>query len=118
MDKAATYSWNLADIYPTQDAWETAKAEVEQQMAAISSFRGRLGEGPAELRACLDTVFAIGKQLRRVGAYASMRSDENTRDAPSLEMRQAAVMLATRFSQESSFIDPEILAVGTQRIDR
>ncbi|MCG6963125.1 MAG: oligoendopeptidase F [Acidobacteria bacterium] len=117
MNDAATYSWDLTDIYPSQDAWRAAKADVEQRIATISSFRGRLGENARQLRGCLDTVFEIGKQLRRVGAYASMRSDEDTRDAPSLEMRQAAVMLATRFSQETSFIDPEILEIGTERVN-
>ncbi len=117
MHDATTYCWNLTDIYPSRDAWSAARAEVGERLAVISSFRGKLGEGAGELRACLDTFFELGKQLRRVGAYASMRSDEDTRDAPSLEMRQTAVMLANRFSQEASFLDPEILEIGEQRVN-
>ncbi len=110
------YRWNLADIYPDVAAWEKAFEQVDGSIATIEECRGHLGDSAARLKSCLDTVFGISKELRRVASYANMRSDENTRDAAALEMRQKAGMLRTRFSQAVSFANPEILAVGEERI--
>ncbi len=110
------YRWNLADIYPDVAAWEKAFEQVDGSIATIGECRGHLGDSAARLKSCLDTVFGISRELRRVASYASMKSDENTRDAAALEMRQKAGMLRTRFSQAVSFVNPEILAVGEERI--
>ena len=46
-------TWNTADLYPTEDAWRRAHDAVETECADVARFRGRLGEGPAALLACL-----------------------------------------------------------------
>ena len=110
------YRWNLADIYPSVEAWNTARTALEGRLGELAACKGKLGESAGSLKQCLDTIFGLGKELRRVAAYASMMSDEDTRNAAALEMRQTAGMLVTRFSQETSFIEPEILAAGGDRI--
>lgn len=111
-----TYRWNLADIYPDREAWEKAFEQVDAGIPAIEACKGHLGDGAGRLKSCLDTLFGVSKELRRVVSYASMSSDEDTRNAAALEMRQRAGMLRTRFSQAVSFVNPEILAVGEERI--
>jgi len=112
------YRWNLADIYPDEAAWEAAFQKVDAEISGVGECKGRLGESASRLKACLDTVFGISRELRRVAAYASMKSDENTRDAAALEMKQRAGMLRNRFSRKVSFVNPEILALGDGTVTR
>jgi len=112
------YRWNLADIYPNTKAWKAALDEVQSSMDRLDACKGCLGKDASSLKSCLDTYFGIMKQLRRVSSYASMLSDENTRDPKALEMRQTASMLGTRFAQRTSYLRPEILAMGEARIHR
>ena len=37
------YKWNLAEIYPTDDAWKNAKEQLLRQLPAIEPFRGKIG---------------------------------------------------------------------------
>jgi len=112
------YRWNLNDIYPDTASWKTALDKVQSSMDQLDACKGALGKDASSLKSCLDTYSGIMKELRRVGSYASMLSDENTRDAKALETRQTASMLSTRFSQRTSFLRPEILAIGEAKIYR
>ncbi len=110
------YRWNLADIYPDRAAWEQALAGVDARIPDLEGCKGHLADSAARLKECLDGMFDLSKELRRVVSYASMLSDEDTRNAGALEMRQKAGMLRTRFSRAVSFVNPEILAAGEERI--
>ncbi len=117
-DDALQYRWSLADIYPSPEAWREAHSDLEARLDGLEACRGRLGSDARSLRECLDTIFETSRLLRRLTAYAAMLSDEDTRDARALEMRQSAELLATRFAQGTSFVRPEILAAGKETLDR
>ncbi len=112
-----TYRWDLSEIYPDDQAWETARAALEQRLSEVSRCRGHLAESPGTLADCLDTFFGLSKELRRVMSYASMRSDDDTRDAAALAMRQKASTLATEFRRAASYLQPEILAMGREKVE-
>ncbi len=109
-------TWNLADIYPDEAAWRRAADEVESGLAGLSRCQGRLTADAATLRGCLDTVYGLAKELQRVESYASMLSDGDTRVARPLELRQQAALLGTRFASAVAFVDPELLAAGSERV--
>ncbi len=111
------YRWNLTDLYPSYEAWASATKTVGASLDRIEAYQGHLGDSAAMLKECMDTVFGVSLKLRRVMAYASMLSDENTRESRPLEMRQEAGMIATKVAQATSFLEPEILAVGRERIE-
>jgi oligoendopeptidase F len=111
------HRWNLVDIFADRSAWEEAIARIEKSVVNLSGFRGRLGEGPTILRECLDSYFAILKDMYAVSSYASMRYHEDTRLGETAAMEQRAGLVSTRLSEEASFIEPEILTLGRDRID-
>jgi oligoendopeptidase F len=109
--------WNLAAIYPDGTAWEAALQRIEAGIRDVASWRGRLSESAASLCACLDTYFAVLKELYRASSYASMRYHEDTRHAETAAMEQRANLVGTRLSEAASFVDPEILALGRTTIE-
>ena len=107
--------WNLADIYPSPEAWREAKDAVKASLSKIDAHKGRVAESVESLKACLDTVFSILKEVQRVSAYASMLSDEDTRVDRHAQMREEADLLWSAFSERISFLKPELLAVGADK---
>ena len=101
--------WNLADIYPSDDAWQTAKERVMAKVPAIEQFKGTLGTSPQQLLACLDLSSDLTKELNRLYSYASMSSDQDTRDSKYLAMQQEMSQLFSTFAAKAAFIEPEIL---------
>lgn len=111
------YEWQLSDIYPSKAAWRKAKQDLEERLPELARCQGHLAEGAARLAGCLDALFDFSKELRRVSSYASMLSDSDTRNAGALEMRQSVGLLATRFSQTTSFVKPEVLAIDEDQLE-
>lgn len=111
------YRWNLADIYPDKQAWRDAKTAASKSFAELEPCKGKLGQSAESLRKCLDTVFAIRKEVARVAGYASMLSDEDTRVDEHAQMRSEARLLFSAFSEETSFLRPELLAVGKSKVE-
>lgn len=109
------YKWNLADVYPSTDAWRAAKAKVAADLPNLKEYQGRLGASARTLADAMETLFALDKELSRVYVYASMLADQDTRDASHEGMRQEMVQLAAAFGAEAAYVEPEILrfAPGT-----
>jgi oligoendopeptidase F len=112
------YKWNLADIYPDEQAWRAAKDKLQSGLPRLGEFRGKLASSPAVLADTLDTLYAFDKDLSRQFVYVSMLADQDTRDAGHEGMRQEMVQLAAAFSAQASYIEPEILRFPAGLIDK
>src|SRR5258707_974524 len=94
---AERYRWNLADLYPTEPAWRSAKARVADDLRRLDAFHGRLTSSAVTLAEALDMRSAFDKELSRLYVYASMLADEDTRSSHPEGMRQEMVQLAAAF---------------------
>ena len=102
--------WNLADIFPTHQAWETAKAEVSKDVEKVSSCKGELTTSADSLANCLTMFTELRKRFSKVAVYASMLSDEDTRKEEPTRMRQEVILLSSKYGQQMSYVRPELLA--------
>ncbi len=112
------YKWNLSDIYPDDPAWKEAKKKLVSDMPRISGFKGILSENPDRLFSCLDLVYFLRKEYVRLACYASMQSDLDTRNAEYLAMDQEMGQIGSDLTALYSFVEPEILKIGAETIDR
>ena len=112
------YKWNLADIYPSEEAWKKAKDSLTAEIPTVDQFRGKLASSPATLANCLEAVSSLTKELTRVYVYASLASDLDTRDAKHLAMVQEMGQIASEFSARAAYIQPEVLKMEKTEIDR
>jgi oligoendopeptidase F len=117
-DVPERYRWNLADIYPSLDAWRAAKDKVSADISRLAAFQGRLGSSAATLADALDTMYAIDKELSRVYVYASMLADEDTRSAEHEGMRQQMVQVAAAFNAAAAYVEPEVLRFEPGTVER
>ncbi|HTY60073.1 MAG TPA: oligoendopeptidase F [Bacteroidota bacterium] len=119
-----SYRWNLADLYPTDDAWLKAKEAFAAKIGSpekendgvLKQFDGKLSESPQTLLACLNLSSDLGKEYARLSVYASMASDQDTRDPKYLQMVQAMGQIGSTFGAKSAFIEPELLKMGKAKL--
>ncbi len=110
------YTWNLADLYPTEKAWEAAKDAAIRRIPEIARFEGHLGESAAGLFAALSAVMDLDRELNQVRFYASRLYDQDTRVGHSLEMLQSADQAIVQFRTASAFLQPEILSLDPAKV--
>jgi len=111
------YTWNLADLYASDQAWEQAKKSFEKKMQEIDAYKGHLGDSPKTLLKALNTVFNLQKELVKLNSYASMKFDLDTRDGKAMSLKQEIELASNQFSAKTSFLSPEILQMDPQKIN-
>jgi oligoendopeptidase F len=114
---ADKYKWNLADIYPNDTAWRTAKDALVAELPKIRAFQGTLGSSAQKLADALDLGNRLSKEFARVYVYASMMSDQDTRVSSYQAMQQEMAQIGAKFGAENAFVEPEILKIAPGTID-
>jgi oligoendopeptidase F len=114
---AAKYKWNLADLYPSPDAWQQAKQDLVGRLPLLESHRGHVGASAESLYRAITDQMDFSRDYGRLYTYASQLSDEDARESKPREMLEEAEQLGVRFGSAVSWLDPEILAVGQAKIE-
>ncbi len=114
---ADTDKWNLADLYPSDNAWKQAKDKLSADIPKLQAYQGKLGESAKQLLECLETNSNFGKTYARLVSYASMASDQDTRDSKYMSMKQEIFQMGSALGAASAFIEPEILKIDQSRIE-
>jgi oligoendopeptidase F len=112
------FKWDLKDICLSDDAWADDRQKLTAGLNGITAFCGKLDESPDQLFRCLQLLDSLRKECTRLACYASMKSDLDTRDAKYLAMDQEMGQLGSDLSSLSSYIEPEILRMGEDTVDR
>ena len=116
-DIAKEFTWNLENIYPTDDSWEDSFKKIEQCLPELEALKGTLAQSGYALLKVLQTRDELYEELETLFVYASMRRDEDTTDSAYLGMFDRAMQLFVRASTVISYIEPEILALPQTTLD-
>jgi len=111
------YKWNLSDLYPTGDAWKKAEERLSADIPGMNKFQGTLGSSPAQLLSCLEYESSLAKEYSRLSSYASMSSDQDTRDSKYLAMKSEMNQIGATLGAAVAFVEPEILKIDKTTID-
>ncbi|HEX6217852.1 MAG TPA: M3 family oligoendopeptidase, partial [Sphingomicrobium sp.] len=109
--------WDLTDLFPTPAAWTAEKESVAAAVKDLPRYRGTLGQSAAALLAANEAISLANKRAAKLLVYATLKADEDLRSAPDQERRQLANELFTQIGEATSWLNPEMLAVGKARID-
>lgn len=110
------YKWRLEEIYPDDKLWETDFTKIKEMLPQVEQFRNKLGESAQTLLQCLRLQDELGKIGDKVFVYAQMRKDENNANPKYQGMKDRAQGLMVRVGEALSFIQPEIVALDSQKL--
>jgi oligoendopeptidase F len=111
------YKWDLTQIYPTDQAWRTAKDKLVSELPAVRAFRGTLGSSASKLAEALELSSRLAKEFSRLYVYASMMSDQDTRVSTYQGMQQEMAQVGATFGAETSYMEPEILKLDASKVE-
>ena len=111
------YTWDLSEIYPSDEAWNTARTEVLSALEGIRALHGTLGESAGQLYDGLALVSDTSRKAARVFAYASLKADEDLRVTEDQEHRQLAQAMFAQLGEATAWMQPEILRIGRETIE-
>jgi oligoendopeptidase F len=110
-------NWKLTDLFRDDEAFHQWKEEVRNRIPALDSFQGRLAESAETLTEALTYIDDLAKELSKLHAYASMRSDGDSRVQACQAMRQEIGLIWNELSRRSAWLRPEILSIDEDLLD-
>src|SRR4051812_29146527 len=114
---AEKYKWNLADLYPSEQAWRAEKDRVTAELPTLRAWRGQLTTSAALLADALEKRSELRKDVVKLYVYAEMLSDQDTRDGSHQGMTQEMTQMYAALNAESSYIEPEVLRAEPAAIE-
>jgi oligoendopeptidase F len=110
--------WNLSEMYGSQEEFLAARTALEARLDDVAACRGRLGESAAVMLGCLDLQADLTREFRKQIVYASLGLDKDLRNADAQKLRAETERVGVQFSEASSWVEPEILELGKDKVDR
>ncbi|NEU29656.1 oligoendopeptidase F [bacterium LRH843] len=110
-------TWNLEDIYETDEKWEEDFKKVKEQLTVLPVFKGTLAKSADNLYIVLEKENKLTERLERLYSYAHMRYDQDTTNSHYQGLNDRIQSLAAQVGQATSFIVPELLAVDESIIE-
>ena len=114
----AECTWNTADIYPTDQAWEEEFQAVQAGIPVLAGYAGRLGESAQTLFDYLTLCDKTAEQVTRLYQYASLRQDEDTRNGTYQALAGKGTSLWVELSSATAFDTPELLKLSRETLER
>ena len=112
------YTWDLRDIFPSDEAWQQEYDALSRCPAAVEQWRGKLGRSAGDLLRFFREDDALSVRLSKFYGYASQRSDEDTGNATYQDMRSKALRVLVAIRTASAFVVPEIIAIPEESLRR
>lgn len=112
------HMWDLSDLYPSDQAWTAGRGRLKAEIDTLDKYKGTLGRSAKDMLAALSAFSDVQRATTRLGAYASLKADEDVRIAANQERNQLAASLATQFGEKTSWSTPEILAIGADKVHK
>lgn len=118
VDTDTRYIWDLTDLYPSVEAWDQARLGVLDRAGRIGELKGTLGAGADALYRAMSQVSDLYREAGRISVWASLGLDEDLRVSQAQERNQLAAAMMGRIREATAWMQPEILAVGRERVER
>ncbi len=103
--------WNLASLYKSDAAWESAFKKWEGEIDGYKKFAGKLGSSAKALADCLEFDIRTDRTGERLGTYAFLKTAEDAANSAYQRMIGRYRYAASRAGQVASYIRPEIMAI-------
>ena len=111
------YTWNAESVFPTPQAWDEEIKQLKEDLPQIEKFRGHLGDSPETLVKAMETVSSLYQRAGKVLVYASLAHEVDTADQTAARRMGQVMGLFGQLQATISFIDPELLTVGQEKLN-
>ena len=111
------YTWNLKDLYESDQAWNEEYKALKALPEQITAFRGTLGRSAEDLLAWFRLQDQVEERLSRLYGYASCKGDEDTGNGFYQGMRSKALATLVAIDAASAFETPEIMALDEDTVN-
>ena len=111
------FTWNAESVFKSEKAWEKELNQILQELPKVKAYQERLAEGPSVLQEALSAANDLVSRAQTAFMYAGFSYAVDTTNQQAAGMRGRAQGMYGQVLSAVSFLQPEILAIGKERLD-
>ena len=108
--------WALEDLFLTDADWEAAVKQLEEQLAQLKGYAGKVSASADALYAYLTLADETENMFEKVLVYSNEKMHEDMGNSTYQGYAAQAQAAATRLSAAEAFFEPELLAMEESRL--
>lgn len=110
-------TWDLKVIFASDAEFEAAYQKVEESLATIKAYQGRLSEGAKVFQEAIETLLSVSDKLETVYVYAHLKNDQDTANSVYQGMYESASLLASKAGEAMAWFEPEVLEIPEAQLN-
>ena len=112
------FTWNAESVFPSDEVWEKEIEEILKKIPTVKQFQGRLEENPQTLLDALQAAHELMSCAQKAFMYAGFSYAVDTTNQHAAGMRSKAQAMYGQVLSAVSFLQPDILAIGRNKLDK
>lgn len=113
---AVADKWALEDLFLTDADWKAAVKQLEEQLAQLKGYAGKVSASADALYAYLTLADETENLFEKVLVYSNEKMHEDMGNSTYQGYAAQAQAAATRLSAAEAFFEPELLAMEESRL--
>lgn len=110
-------TWNLCDLYATDEAFLEELATVPAIVEKIASYRGKISTDAAAMLEFLKYNEELDLVFSRLANYAMRKNDQDSTNPTYQDYRNRLMMAFTQVSAASAFMTPELISMDNETVE-
>src|SRR6185503_17245219 len=109
-------TWNAESVFKSPAEFETEVESILASLDSVKKFQGHLGDNPDTFMEVMNALDVLSQRSTRMRVYATMSSAVDTASQAGAAMISKAMSALAQVGAASSFVEPELLAVGKAKL--
>lgn len=110
------YTWNLKDIFKTEDDFEEEIKELNSTLEEIKKYTGKLSQSSQNIYECYKNYEKALEYYEKIYSYGMLKFHLDMSDSENIKLFKRCEAIGTEFEKIASFITPEITDIDTETL--
>jgi oligoendopeptidase F len=111
------YTWNAESVFKSPTTWEKELKQINEDISKIKPYQGRLAESSEVLLEALHVAYDLISRAQKAFMYAGFAYAVDTTNQEAAGMRGRAQAMFAELLSAVSFLQPEILTIGQDKLE-
>lgn len=107
------YTWNLKDIFETEEDFENEIKKLNENLKNVSLYQGKLAKSSENIYKCYMSYEKALENYDKIYAYGMLKFHLDMADSDNIKLFKRCEGLGTEFEKATSFITPEITDIDS-----
>lgn len=117
-DQKTADTWDLSALCRDRADYNEKLASLEKRLPSLEEYKGKLSSSSDDFHSALVTLFSFLKDAETTLHWAALNYSADSTNPEVMEDAGKADMMWARISEKTSWMDPELMALSDEKVEK